>query len=81
VFTLPSSPRIDLPQFRRRIGNFRINLGGATAADIETLDEAVRTRVRESSGGARMGDQADRGDARRLMAVMRGRALTETDTR
>ncbi len=30
--------------------NFLINLGGATAADIETLGETVRTRVRESSG-------------------------------
>ena len=30
--------------------NFLINLGGATAADIETLGETVRRRVRESSG-------------------------------
>ena len=30
--------------------NFLINLGGASAADIETLGETVRTRVRESSG-------------------------------
>jgi UDP-N-acetylmuramate dehydrogenase len=30
--------------------NFLINLGGATAADIETLGETVRTRVREHSG-------------------------------
>jgi UDP-N-acetylmuramate dehydrogenase len=30
--------------------NFLINLGGATAADIETLGETVRARVRETSG-------------------------------
>ena len=30
--------------------NFLINLGGATAADIETRGEAVRRRVRENSG-------------------------------
>ncbi len=30
--------------------NFLINLGGATAADIEGLGEAVRARVKESSG-------------------------------
>jgi UDP-N-acetylmuramate dehydrogenase len=30
--------------------NFLINLGGATAADIETLGETVRTRVKEDSG-------------------------------
>ncbi len=30
--------------------NFLINLGSATAADIETLGETVRTRVRETSG-------------------------------
>jgi UDP-N-acetylmuramate dehydrogenase len=30
--------------------NFLINLGGATAADIETLGETVRRRVREASG-------------------------------
>ena len=30
--------------------NFLINLGGATAADIETLGETVRRRVNESSG-------------------------------
>jgi UDP-N-acetylmuramate dehydrogenase len=30
--------------------NFLINLGTATAADIETLGETVRTRVKESSG-------------------------------
>jgi UDP-N-acetylmuramate dehydrogenase len=30
--------------------NFLINLGGATAADIETLGETVRQRVRETSG-------------------------------
>jgi UDP-N-acetylmuramate dehydrogenase len=30
--------------------NFLINLGGATAADIETLGEIVRRRVRENSG-------------------------------
>jgi UDP-N-acetylmuramate dehydrogenase len=30
--------------------NFLINLGGASAADIETLGETVRQRVRESSG-------------------------------
>jgi len=30
--------------------NFLINLGGATAADIETLGEKVRRRVKEHSG-------------------------------
>ena len=30
--------------------NFLINLGGATAADIEELGETVRRRVRETSG-------------------------------
>jgi UDP-N-acetylmuramate dehydrogenase len=30
--------------------NFLINLGGATAADIESLGETVRTRVKENSG-------------------------------
>jgi UDP-N-acetylmuramate dehydrogenase len=30
--------------------NFLINRGGATAADIETLGETVRSRVKESSG-------------------------------
>jgi UDP-N-acetylmuramate dehydrogenase len=30
--------------------NFLINLGGATAGDIETLGETVRQRVKESSG-------------------------------
>jgi UDP-N-acetylmuramate dehydrogenase len=30
--------------------NFLINLGGATAADIETLGETVRGRVKENSG-------------------------------
>jgi UDP-N-acetylmuramate dehydrogenase len=30
--------------------NFLINLGGATAADIETLGETVRQRVRETFG-------------------------------
>jgi UDP-N-acetylmuramate dehydrogenase len=30
--------------------NFLINLGGATATDIETLGETVRRRVRENSG-------------------------------
>jgi UDP-N-acetylmuramate dehydrogenase len=30
--------------------NFLINLGGATAADIETLGETVRRRVLENSG-------------------------------
>jgi UDP-N-acetylmuramate dehydrogenase len=30
--------------------NFLINLGGATATDIETLGETVRRRVRETSG-------------------------------
>jgi UDP-N-acetylmuramate dehydrogenase len=32
--------------------NFLINLGGATAADIETLGETVRRRVKEHSGVA-----------------------------
>ena len=41
--------------------NFLINLGSATAADIETLGETVRRRVkREFRRRARMGDQADR---------------------
>jgi UDP-N-acetylmuramate dehydrogenase len=30
--------------------NFLINLGGATAADIETLGETARKRVQENSG-------------------------------
>jgi UDP-N-acetylmuramate dehydrogenase len=30
--------------------NFLINQGGASAADIETLGETVRARVREASG-------------------------------
>ena len=30
--------------------NFLINLGNATAADIENLGEEVRRRVKESSG-------------------------------
>ena len=30
--------------------NFLINLGNATAADIETLGETVRARVKENSG-------------------------------
>jgi UDP-N-acetylmuramate dehydrogenase len=30
--------------------NFLINLGGATANDIETLGETVLARVRETSG-------------------------------
>jgi UDP-N-acetylmuramate dehydrogenase len=30
--------------------NFLINLGGATAADVETLGETVRARVKETSG-------------------------------
>jgi UDP-N-acetylmuramate dehydrogenase len=30
--------------------NFLINLGGATAADIETLGETVRARVKANSG-------------------------------
>ena len=30
--------------------NFLINLGGATAADIETLGEIVRERVKKNSG-------------------------------
>jgi UDP-N-acetylmuramate dehydrogenase len=30
--------------------NFLINHGGATAADIESLGEIVRRRVRETSG-------------------------------
>jgi UDP-N-acetylmuramate dehydrogenase len=32
--------------------NFLINRGGATAADIETLGETVRRRVKETSGVA-----------------------------
>jgi UDP-N-acetylmuramate dehydrogenase len=30
--------------------NFLINRGNASAADIETLGETVRTRVKENSG-------------------------------
>jgi len=30
--------------------NFLLNLGNATAADIETLGETVRKRVQENSG-------------------------------
>ena len=30
--------------------NFLVNLGGATAADIETLGETVRERVKSASG-------------------------------
>jgi UDP-N-acetylmuramate dehydrogenase len=30
--------------------NFLINLGSASAADIETLGETVRSRVKENSG-------------------------------
>ena len=42
--------------------NFLINLGDATAADIETLGETVRAaRARQFRRRARMGDQADRG--------------------
>ena len=41
--------------------NFLINLGGATAADIETLGETVRARVQgEFRRRAGVGDQADR---------------------
>ena len=41
--------------------NFLINLGSATAADIETLGETVRRRVKENSGvDARLGNQAHR---------------------
>ena len=41
--------------------NFLINLGAATAADIETLGETVRKRVQETfRRRARMGDQAHR---------------------
>jgi UDP-N-acetylmuramate dehydrogenase len=32
--------------------NFLINVGSATAADIEALGEAVRARVKENSGVA-----------------------------
>ena len=42
--------------------NFLINLGNATATDIEALGETVRRRVRRTfRRGAGMGDQADRG--------------------
>ena len=42
--------------------NFLINLGNATAADIETLGETVRQpRQGTFRRGAGMGDQADRG--------------------
>ena len=41
--------------------NFLINLGGATAADIETLGETVRRRVQgKLRRRAGMGNQADR---------------------
>jgi UDP-N-acetylmuramate dehydrogenase len=45
--------------------NFLINLGGATASDIETLGETVRKRVHETSGVTldweikRIGETAD----------------------
>ena len=43
--------------------NFLINLGGATAADIETLGETVQAaRARAFRHRAGMGDQADRRD-------------------
>ena len=43
--------------------NFLINLGGASATDIETLGETVRRRVKENSGIAlEWGNQADRRD-------------------
>ncbi len=46
--------------------NFLINRGQATAKDIETLGETVRTRVKENSGvTAGMGNQTDRCAARR----------------
>ena len=41
--------------------NFLINRGGATAADIETLGETVRRRVKENvRRRPRLGNQADR---------------------
>ena len=49
--------------------NFLINLGNASAADIETLGETVRRKVKEQSGvRARMGNQADRSCARMTSA-------------
>ncbi|MFN3398603.1 MAG: UDP-N-acetylenolpyruvoylglucosamine reductase, partial [Sulfurimicrobium sp.] len=37
-------------QVSEKHANFIVNLGGATAADIEDLIEAVRTRVKERHG-------------------------------
>lgn len=42
--------RIGAAQVSELHCNFLVNLGGATAADIETLGEEVRRRVREHSG-------------------------------
>jgi UDP-N-acetylmuramate dehydrogenase len=42
--------RIGAAQVSELHCNFLINLGGATAADIETLGETVRKRVKENSG-------------------------------
>ena len=50
--------------------NFLINLGGATAADIETLGETVRTaREGEFRRRARVGDQADRRRSQMMLPV------------
>jgi UDP-N-acetylmuramate dehydrogenase len=42
--------RIGDAQVSELHSNFLVNLGNATAADIETLGETVRTRVKEKSG-------------------------------
>ena len=50
--------------------NFLINLGEATAADLEALGEEVRRRrSRDERRCARMGDQADRPGSRDLRAT------------
>ena len=52
--------------------NFLINLGDATATDIETLGETVRRRVtRDLRRRSRMGDQADRSLSARLSRLAR----------
>ena len=42
--------RLGTAQGSEKHGNFLVNLGGATAADIEGLGEEVRRRVRETTG-------------------------------
>ena len=42
--------RLGKAQVSEKHCNFLVNLGGATAADIEGLGEEVRRRVRETTG-------------------------------